>query len=43
MGKIKSMFVEGITKMFVVVGALSVENFCLMYNYEPEIPEELKK
>ncbi|MGE7622597.1 cyclic lactone autoinducer peptide [Viridibacillus sp. NPDC096237] len=43
MKKIQRMFTEGIINLFIGVGALSVENFCLLYNFEPEIPEELKK
>lgn len=43
MKKIQHMFAEGLTKLFVVVGGFSVHNFCVLYSFEPTIPEELKK
>ena len=39
----QSLFTNGITKLFMAVGAFNVETFCAGFIFECEIPEELKK
>lgn len=40
---IKEKTSEGATKIFVKAGEAATENCCFLFNYEPEIPKELKR